>query len=65
MAKEIKAGEIVIAAGSPLLLENSITTFGIVSNTQRIFGDQRFSYIQTDAVITDGNTGGPLINLVH
>jgi serine protease Do len=57
-------GEWVLAIGNPLGLDRSATA-GIVSATQR--NDLRISeyesFIQTDAAITSGNSGGPLINL--
>ncbi|KNY24895.1 DUF5050 domain-containing protein [Pseudobacteroides cellulosolvens] len=56
---KLELGEEVVAIGNPLQLQNSVTT-GIVSGELRtIFG---VSYIQTDASISPGNSGGPLIN---
>lgn len=55
-------GQVVFAFGGPLGLENSMS-MGIVSATARQFqpGDPMI-YIQTDASINPGSSGGPLVN---
>ena len=57
----LKAGEWVMAIGSPFGLENTVTA-GIVSAKQRDTGDY-LPFIQTDVAINPGNSGGPLINM--
>ncbi len=59
----LKAGEWVIAIGSPFGFENSVTA-GIVSATARsLAGDAYTPFIQTDVAVNPGNSGGPLFNL--
>lgn len=58
----LKAGQIVLAFGSPLGLENSVT-MGIVSAVARqLKPEDPMIYIQTDAPINPGNSGGPLVD---
>jgi serine protease Do len=60
----LKAGEWVIAIGSPFGFDNSVTA-GIVSATARSLGnpDTYTPFIQTDVAVNPGNSGGPLFNL--
>ncbi len=62
----LRVGEWVMAVGSPLGLTDTVTV-GVVSAKERrinISSDSSFeNFIQTDAAINFGNSGGPLINL--
>ena len=57
----VRAGEWVIAIGSPFGLKNTVTA-GIVSAVARETGNY-LPFIQTDVAINPGNSGGPLINM--
>ena len=58
----LRMGEWVVAIGDPLGYEHSVTV-GVVSYVGRkLFDASLDSYIQTDAAINFGNSGGPLIN---
>jgi serine protease Do len=62
-SRAIRVGEPVIAIGNPLGLGGSVTA-GIVSALNRdILTSPYDDYIQTDASINHGNSGGPLFNL--
>ena len=58
----LRQGQIVLAFGSPLGLQNS-ASMGVISSVARQLrqGD-RMVYIQTDAPINPGNSGGPLLD---
>ncbi|MBL4660275.1 MAG: Do family serine endopeptidase [Alcanivoracaceae bacterium] len=61
--ENLKIGEWVMAIGSPLSFEHSVTK-GIISAKGRSLGGQQYiPYIQTDVPINRGNSGGPLINM--
>jgi serine protease Do len=58
-----KAGDWVVAIGSPFGFENTVTA-GIVSAKQRSLPDETYvPFIQTDVAVNPGNSGGPLFNL--
>jgi serine protease Do len=59
----LRQGELVFAFGSPEGLRNSVT-MGVVSAVARQADpDSPLVYIQTDASINRGNSGGPLVNV--
>ena len=58
----VKVGEWVIAVGNPFGLNNTVTA-GIISAKARTLGANGVeSFIQTDAAINAGNSGGALVN---
>ncbi len=60
--KDVHVGQVVLAFGSPLGLEGSVS-MGVVSSTVRqVREDDTTAYIQTDAPINPGNSGGPLVD---
>ena len=62
-SNRIHQGELVMAFGSPLGLESSVS-MGVVSSVARaLHPDDMMVYIQTDAPINPGNSGGPLVDM--
>ncbi len=66
-SKSLRPGQFVVALGSPLGFENTVTS-GIVSALSRPsrrlgIADGKVDFIQTDAAINPGNSGGPLIDI--
>ncbi|MBK7812323.1 MAG: trypsin-like peptidase domain-containing protein [Saprospiraceae bacterium] len=58
-SEKVREGDIVLAAGHPFGLKYTATQ-GIISNTNHMQGEIR--YIQHDAALNPGNSGGPLID---
>ncbi len=59
---EVVGGEEVYTFGSPLGLSGSMTK-GMVSTASRIIDGEAAEFIQIDASISPGNSGGPLVNV--
>ena len=60
---KLEVGEPVLAIGNPFGLNQTVTS-GIVSAKGRFIGEGPYdNFIQTDASINRGNSGGPLINV--
>lgn len=58
---DLRVGDVVMAIGNPLDLGQTITS-GIVSRTGRKGLANYFDFVQTDAVLNKGNSGGALID---
>jgi len=62
-SSKMEIGDWVIAVGNPFELAHTVSA-GIISGKQRALASgRRAEYIQTDAAIIPGNSGGPLVNL--
>jgi len=62
-SSSVRVGQWVVAIGSPYGFENTVTA-GIVSATSRALPDGTYvPFIQTDAAVNPGNSGGPLFNM--
>lgn len=60
---DVEVGDWVVAAGNPLGLGNTVTA-GIISGKGRALGMAAYDdFLQTDAAINAGNSGGPLFDL--
>ncbi len=60
--RQVRQGEVVLAFGSPEGLDDSVT-MGVVSSVARQPDpDQPMIFIQTDAAVNPGNSGGPLVD---
>ena len=61
-SSDLKQGQLVLAFGSPLGFDNSVS-MGVVSSVARqLDPDSPTIYVQTDAAINPGNSGGPLVD---
>ncbi|MDA7977696.1 MAG: trypsin-like peptidase domain-containing protein [Pirellulales bacterium] len=64
-SEKLQVGDWVVAVGNPFGLDRSVTA-GIVSAKRRdrvVRGMVYQSFLQTDAAVNPGNSGGPLVNL--
>lgn len=58
-SNRVEVGEEVIAIGNPQGLENTVTK-GIIGGRRHLDG---YDYIQTDAALSQGSSGGPILNI--
>jgi serine protease Do len=63
-SEALQVGELVVALGHPFGLEQTVS-FGIVSRkgAPLVAAAPGFDFIQTDAAVNPGNSGGPLVNM--
>jgi serine protease Do len=60
---ELKTGQIVLALGSPMGFRNSVSLGVISSVARQLEPESPMIYVQTDASINPGSSGGPLVDL--
>jgi serine protease Do len=60
---EVRVGDPVIAIGNPVEYERTVTAGIVSAKGRKVYGKEPFEdFIQTDAAINRGNSGGPLLN---
>ncbi|WP_100615558.1 trypsin-like peptidase domain-containing protein [Confluentibacter citreus] len=59
---EVKVGEWVLAVGNPFNLTSTVTAGIISAKSRDLSGNSSQSFIQTDAAVNPGNSGGALVN---
>ncbi len=66
-SERLRVGEWVIAIGNPLVYDHTVTVGVVSAKGRKLVGLSRDvaldNYIQTDAAINRGNSGGPLLNV--
>ncbi len=60
---EVRVGQMVFAVGNPFGLSETVTKGIISAKGRRAMADSAVEFLQTDAAVNQGNSGGPLLNL--
>ena len=60
---ELRVGQQIFAVGNPYGLEESVTRGIVSAKGRQTASDRSIEYIQHDAAVNQGNSGGPLLNL--
>lgn len=61
-SKALQVGQWVLAIGSPFGFENSVTAGVVSAKGRSLPGEGMVPFIQTDAAVNPGNSGGPLLD---
>lgn len=61
-SQKLRIGDPVVAIGNPYSYDRSVTTGIVSAKGRKVFNTLYEDYIQTDAAINVGNSGGPLLN---
>jgi serine protease Do len=62
-SEQVRQGQIVLALGNPFGLEDSVSMGVISAVARQLHPDSRMIYLQTDAPVNPGNSGGPLVDV--
>ncbi len=60
---QVRVGQVVFAIGNPFGLQETVTQGIISAKGRRAVNDSNVDYLQTDAAVNRGNSGGPLLNV--
>jgi serine protease Do len=60
---QVRVGQMVFAVGNPFGLQETVTQGIISAKGRRAMADSGVEFLQTDAAVNQGNSGGPLLNL--
>ena len=62
-SEKVRVGQVVFAIGNPFGLQETVTQGIISARGRRVMSDSDVEFLQTDAAVNEGNSGGPLLNL--
>ncbi len=60
---KVRVGQVVFAIGNPFGFQETVTQGIISARGRRDISDSDVEFLQTDAAVNEGNSGGPLLNL--
>ncbi|MEA3208788.1 MAG: serine protease Do [Chthoniobacter sp.] len=60
---QVRVGQMVFAIGNPFGLQETVTQGIVSAKGRRAVNDSAVEFLQTDAAVNQGNSGGPLLNL--